>query len=110
GGPGRRAPRDRQEAGRAANRLHGLARAEPEVRRFGGSRAALDHPVGRASVAALPRPRLSAPAGTRGGRRQLLLLDRPEPLLVLGGAAAPPDPPATRSPAHRAPGTGQDRT
>src|SRR5262249_6213654 len=108
-GPERRAPRDRQEAGRAADRLHGLARAEPEVRRLGGPRAALDHPRGRAGVAALSRPRLSAAAGARSGRRQLVLLDRPQRFLVLGDAYAGPDPRETRDRAERAHGAAQDR-
>ena len=58
--PERRAARDRQAAGRAADRLPGLARAEPAVRRRGGPRGALDDSVGRAGLAALSRSRLSA--------------------------------------------------
>src|SRR5712691_5763168 len=107
--PERRATRDGPEGGGAPHRLPRLARAEPALGRRPGPRGPVDDSCGRPRVAALPRPRLPAPARARGGGRLLVLLDRPEPLLVLGDADAGPDAGDPRGGALQAHGAAQGR-
>src|SRR3989441_5188674 len=85
-----------------------MARAEPALGRRPGPRGAVDDPRGRPGLVALPRPRLSAPVGARGRRRVLVLLDRSEPLLVLGDADAGAEGGDARDGARHSHGAAQD--
>ena len=107
--PDRRATAGREEAERPApDREHRLARAELPLRGRAGARPAVDHPVGGTGLAALPEAGLRAPPRARSGRRLLVLLARPEPVLALRDPAARPDPRGARAGAPRRDRAGED--
>ena len=107
--PERRAAGDRAQGGRAAaGGEHRLARAELPLGRRARARGAVDDPLGRAGLAPLPAPGLRQAHGAGGGRRVLLLLARPDPLLVLRHAPARPDPGGGGAGASRRGGAAQE--